>query len=52
LLIAEALLNASEGRLKDGFVFVGFNAYRVDRIVSVKELIKELVEEAESNLGK
>ncbi|MFQ5867373.1 MAG: NAD(P)H-dependent flavin oxidoreductase [bacterium] len=50
--IAEALLNASEGRLKDGFVFVGFNAYRVDRIVSVKELIKELVEEAESNLGK
>ena len=48
--IAQALINAAEGNLKDGFVFVGSNAYRVHRMVSVKDLIKELVEEAETNL--
>ena len=48
--IAQALINAAEGNLKDGFVFVGSNAYRVHRMVSVKDLIKELVEEAEANL--
>lgn len=49
--IAEALLNASKGKLDGGFVFVGQNAYRVNRIVSVKELIDELVLEAEKELG-
>ena len=48
--IAEALINAAEGNLKDGFVFVGSNAYRIDRMVSVKDLIKELAEETEANL--
>ena len=48
--IAQALINAAEGNLKDGFVFVGSNAYKVDKMVSVKDLIKELVEEAEANL--
>lgn len=48
--IAGALVNAAEGNLKDGFVFVGSNAYRVDKILSVKDLIEELVEEAEANL--
>lgn len=43
--IARALVNAKKGRLKHGFVFAGKNAYRVDRIVSVKELIDLLRKE-------
>ena len=49
--IADALLNASQGNLKDGFVFVGSNVHRVDKIVSVKELVRELVEEAEKEFS-
>jgi NAD(P)H-dependent flavin oxidoreductase YrpB (nitropropane dioxygenase family) len=45
--IADALLNARQGDLDNGFAFAGANVYRVDRIVSVKELINELVESAE-----
>lgn len=48
--IGDALINAAEGNLKDGFVFVGANVHRVDKIVSVKELMRELVEETEANL--
>lgn len=43
--IAMALTNAQKGKLKGGFAFAGKNAYRVDRIVSVKELIDSLEEE-------
>jgi nitronate monooxygenase len=43
--IALALMQAKKGNLKRGFVFSGQNAYRVDRIVSVKELIESLVRE-------
>jgi len=35
--IALALINAKKGKLKKGFAFAGDNAYRVDRIISVKE---------------
>ncbi|MFH1352233.1 MAG: nitronate monooxygenase family protein [bacterium] len=48
--IADALINAAQGNLENGFVFVGSNTDKVDRIVSVKDLMKELVEEAEANL--
>jgi len=48
--IAEALINAAKGDSENGFVFAGSNAYRVDRIVSVKDLMKELVKETETNL--
>lgn len=48
--IASALINAQKGKLASGFAFAGVNAYRIDRIVSVKELIDELVTEAELNL--
>jgi len=48
--IAKVLSNASEGRIDEAFVFAGSNAYRCDRIVSVKELIDELVEETVNNL--
>lgn len=40
--IAHALANAQRGRLLSGFTFAGANAYRVDKIVSVKELFQEL----------
>ncbi len=43
--IALALTNAKLGYMKNGFAFAGANAYRVDRIMSVKELIKILAEE-------
>ncbi len=43
--IALALVNAKKGNLKRGFAFAGENAYRVDRIVSVKELISSLLDE-------
>ena len=40
--IAKALGNARKGRLKHGFAFAGKNAYRVKKIISVKELIDSL----------
>lgn len=43
--IALALNNAQQGKLKDGFAFAGANAHRVDKIISVKELIATLLEE-------
>jgi nitronate monooxygenase len=43
--IARALTNAKIGDLDAGFAFAGANAYRVDKIISVKELVDTLVEE-------
>ena len=43
--IGLALTNAKKGKLEEGFAFAGANAYRVDKIISVKELIGTLVEE-------
>ncbi|OIP01202.1 MAG: nitronate monooxygenase [Armatimonadetes bacterium CG_4_10_14_3_um_filter_66_18] len=43
--IAAALINAYRGNLDAGFAMCGTNAARVDEIVSVRELIDELVEE-------
>jgi len=43
--ISLALDNARKGVLDKGFVFAGSNAYRVDKIISVKELLKELKEQ-------
>lgn len=40
--IAIALMNAKKGRLKHGFSFSGKNAFRVDRIMRVKDLIVSL----------
>ncbi|MDL2269615.1 nitronate monooxygenase family protein [Desulfosarcina sp. OttesenSCG-928-A07] len=40
--IGMALAMAQQGKLKNGFAFAGANAHRVDKIVSVKELMKEL----------
>ena len=43
--IAKALTNAKKGNLREGFAFAGANAYRADKIVSVKELVRTLVAE-------
>jgi len=43
--IGLALTNAKKGNLEEGFAFAGANAYKVDKIISVKELIGTLVEE-------
>ncbi len=43
--IAMALSNSKRGNLDQGFAFAGANAYRVDRIIHVKELMETLVRE-------
>lgn len=45
--IAAALNQARQGHLGDGFAFAGANAWRVDRIMSVQELMDSLVQEYE-----
>jgi len=49
--IALALTNAKKGKLEHGFAFAGANAYRVDKIVSVKELIETLIVEYEKAIS-
>ncbi|OQA92541.1 MAG: Nitronate monooxygenase [Elusimicrobia bacterium ADurb.Bin231] len=46
--IGLALTNAKRGLTEEGFCFAGANAYRVDRLMSVKELIDSLGDEYES----
>jgi nitronate monooxygenase len=46
--ISTALINAVKGNVDEGLIFVGSNAYRVDKITSVKELMNELKTEIES----
>lgn len=48
--ISKALLLAMEGDVENGLVFVGSNAYRVHKIIPVKELMDELISEAEKAL--
>jgi nitronate monooxygenase len=43
--ICAALTNAKKGFLEKGFAFAGANAFRVQAITSVKELVRSLVEE-------
>ena len=45
--ISTALINSVTGNVDEGLVFAGSNVYRVDKIVPVKELIEELVHDAE-----
>lgn len=49
--IADALINAQKGNFEDGFAFAGVNAYRVDKIIPVKELMDELVNDANDYLN-
>ena len=43
--IGKALNSAKMGDLEEGFAFAGANAYRVESIISVRELVSELSEE-------
>lgn len=40
--ISEALIHAVKGEVEDGLVFAGANAYRIDHMMTVHELIHEL----------
>ncbi len=43
--IADALINAQQGIMSEGFAFAGSNADKVDRIISVSELFETLEKE-------
>jgi len=47
--ISLALLNAQKGNLENGFAFAGANAWRIEKIVPVQDLMDELVEEYEAS---
>ncbi|NLJ87417.1 MAG: nitronate monooxygenase [Epulopiscium sp.] len=49
--ISQALIKAVNGDTDKGLIFAGTNTYKLNKIVSVKELIKELVQEAETALA-
>ncbi len=49
--IALALASAKKGHLKQGFAFAGQNAYRVEEITSVKELVTSLQDEYDIACG-
>lgn len=42
--ITKALINAVKGNLDDGLIFCGSNVHKIDRIMSVHDLMQELVE--------
>lgn len=45
--ITDALVASVKGDVENGLVFVGHNVHKIDKITSVKELMAELVQEAE-----
>ena len=47
-----ALYNAYKGRMEHGYAFSGSNAWKCDKIVSVKELMDSLREEYKACAGK
>jgi NAD(P)H-dependent flavin oxidoreductase YrpB (nitropropane dioxygenase family) len=49
--VADALVNSAKGDMKNGFAMCSANAYRIKKIVSVKQLIDELANEAEAELS-
>lgn len=49
--IGLALVNAKKGLLKHGFAFAGKNAYRIDAIIPVKELIESLRQSYQRAMG-
>lgn len=50
--IAKALINAAEGRVDEGVVLAGSNVWKIKKIVPVKELMDELVNEASREMSK
>ena len=45
--ISRALIEAVQGNVEDGLFFCGENVHRIDKIVTVQELMSELIQEAE-----
>lgn len=45
--ITRALINAVKGNIDEGLIFVGSNAFKINKITTVKQLMNELVNEAE-----
>jgi NAD(P)H-dependent flavin oxidoreductase YrpB (nitropropane dioxygenase family) len=45
--ISAALINAVKGSVNEGLIFVGSNVHKIDKIVSVKQLMKELLHDIE-----
>ena len=43
--ISKALITSIKGDVDNGLIFIGKNGYRIDRLISVPELIDELVSE-------
>lgn len=41
--ITKALINSANGDVDNGLVFIGKNGYKLDKIISVKELMDELI---------
>lgn len=48
--ITEALINSVSGNVNEGLIFCGSNVDRIDKIVSVHELIEELTSDTVKNL--
>lgn len=45
--ISKALIEAVKGNIDEGLIFSGSNAYKLNKIVTVKELMNELISEVE-----
>ncbi|KXG76599.1 NAD(P)H-dependent flavin oxidoreductase [Thermotalea metallivorans] len=43
--IADALINAQKGNLDKGFAFAGAKVHKIDKMMSVRDLIQELMED-------
>ena len=48
--ISRALIEAVKGNVDEGLIFTGSNSYKIKEIISVKELINEIITEAEAEL--
>ena len=48
--ITKALVNAVKGNLNEGLIFCGSNVDKIDKIVTVKELMQELILETQQEL--
>jgi len=48
--ISDALIASVKGDIENGLFFCGSNAYKIDKITTVKQLINELVEQTNNYL--
>lgn len=46
--IVTALMNAAKGKMQAGFAFAGTNAYKAEKIATIKDIINELIAEFEA----